>query len=126
MLAIDHVQIAAPPGSEAQARRFFVGLLGLTELPKQGATAASGGIWLNTGSIQLHVGVTSSFVPATKAHVALSTSSSEQLHTLALTLQESGHPVQWDTRLPGVERFFTTDPWGNRLELMSAQAGPSL
>ena len=123
MLAIDHVQIAAPPGSEAQARRFFVGMLGLAELPKQGATAASGGIWLNTGSIELHVGVTSSFVRATKAHVALSTSSSEQLHTLALTLQKSGHPVQWDTRLPGVERFFTTDPWGNRLELMCAQAG---
>ena len=26
------------------------------------------------------------------------------------------HAVRWDTRLPGVARFFTEDPWGNRLE----------
>jgi hypothetical protein len=31
---VDHVQLAAPPGSETEARRFFGGLLGLDELPK--------------------------------------------------------------------------------------------
>jgi hypothetical protein len=34
VLGIDHVQVAAPPGSEGQARRFYGDLLGLPELPK--------------------------------------------------------------------------------------------
>ena len=118
MLSIDHVQLAAPPGCEAAARGFFVGLLGLTEIPKAGQTASSGGIWLRTGSVQLHVGVSSTFSPAKKAHVALRTTSAEQLHALARSLEDSGHHVKWDTRLPGVDRFFTTDPWGNRVELL--------
>jgi catechol 2,3-dioxygenase-like lactoylglutathione lyase family enzyme len=31
---LDHVQIAAPPGCEAAARRFFGDLLGLAEIEK--------------------------------------------------------------------------------------------
>jgi catechol 2,3-dioxygenase-like lactoylglutathione lyase family enzyme len=31
---LDHVQIAAPPGCEAQARRFYGELLGLSEVEK--------------------------------------------------------------------------------------------
>jgi hypothetical protein len=31
--------------------------------------------------------------------------------------------VRWDARLPGVERFFTDDPWGNRVELLAGFAG---
>jgi hypothetical protein len=30
ILAIDHVQVAAPPGCEARARAFYAGALGLT------------------------------------------------------------------------------------------------
>ena len=118
MLAIDHVQIAAPAGCEASARAFFVDLLDLTEIPKQGATAASGGAWFSTGSVQLHVGVMPNFTPATKAHVALRCDSEAALRSLAEALTAAGHAVRWDTRLPGVQRFFTADPWGNRLELM--------
>ncbi len=68
--------------------------------------------------MQLHVGVTADFTPAGKAHVALSAATPEHLRALAAVLSGSGHPVRWDTRLPGVPRFFTADPWGNRLELM--------
>jgi hypothetical protein len=27
--------------------------------------------------------------------------------------------VRWDMELPGVRRFYTSDPWGNRLELLA-------
>jgi catechol 2,3-dioxygenase-like lactoylglutathione lyase family enzyme len=37
---IHHVQIAAPAGSEAQARAFFVDVLGMTEVPKPPNLAA--------------------------------------------------------------------------------------
>jgi catechol 2,3-dioxygenase-like lactoylglutathione lyase family enzyme len=118
MLCIDHVQLAAPPDCESAARAFFGGLLGLTEREKQGETATSGGVWFSAGAVELHIGVTDAFIPARKAHVALRAETQEALSALAGALSAAGHPVDWDTRLPGVRRFFTADPWGNRLELM--------
>ena len=44
MLAIDHIQLAAPPGCEEAARRFFGELLGLEEIPKPEAIRARGGV----------------------------------------------------------------------------------
>jgi catechol 2,3-dioxygenase-like lactoylglutathione lyase family enzyme len=46
MLAgVDHVQVAAPPGCEAEARRFYGELLGLAEIAKPESLAAAGGVW---------------------------------------------------------------------------------
>jgi hypothetical protein len=41
------------------------------------------------------------------------------LRALATRLDHAGAPVRWDTRLPDVTRFYTEDPWGNRLELLA-------
>src|SRR5699024_2182119 len=68
---LDHVQVAAPPGCEAEARAFYGRLLGLAELEKPPALAARGGAWFACGAQQLHVGVAADFTPATKAHPAL-------------------------------------------------------
>src|SRR5262245_61036352 len=59
--AIDHVQIAAPAGCEAEARRFFGGLLELEEVRKPAPLAERGGCWFKVGSMQLHVGVERDF-----------------------------------------------------------------
>ncbi|HEY1522582.1 MAG TPA: hypothetical protein VGF70_06180 [Solirubrobacteraceae bacterium] len=37
IVALDHVQVAAPPGCEADARRLYGELLGLVELVKPAA-----------------------------------------------------------------------------------------
>ena len=118
-LTLDHVQLAAPADCEAAARAFFTGLLGLQELPKPETMAASGA-WFQCADRELHVGVAPGFTPARKAHVALRTESGEGLDFLAARLEGAGHPVRWDARLPGHRRFFTEDPWGNRLELLAA------
>jgi catechol 2,3-dioxygenase-like lactoylglutathione lyase family enzyme len=34
--AIDHVQLAMPVGGEAEARAFYEGVLGISEVPKPG------------------------------------------------------------------------------------------
>jgi catechol 2,3-dioxygenase-like lactoylglutathione lyase family enzyme len=119
VLGIDHVQLAAPPGCEAQARRFYGELLGLSEVPKPQALQARGGAWFQAGAQQLHVGVEESFAPALKAHPALVVAPAG-LDAIAGTLLAAGFPVTWDTALPGVRRFYTADPWGNRLELLAA------
>jgi catechol 2,3-dioxygenase-like lactoylglutathione lyase family enzyme len=115
IVGIDHVQVAAPPGCEEAARRFYGGLLGLPEVPKPPALAARGGVWFSCGAQQLHVGVEEGFVAAAKAHPALRVASVEQLHSLAERLE----PVEWDDSLPGVRRFYARDPWGNRVELLA-------
>jgi catechol 2,3-dioxygenase-like lactoylglutathione lyase family enzyme len=116
---LDHVQVAAPPGCEAEARAFYGRLLGLEELPKPPALAARGGAWFACGAQQLHVGVADDFTPATKAHPALRVSSVKDLDALAERLTSAGAAVHWDDELPGVPRFYTEDPWGNRLELLA-------
>jgi hypothetical protein len=42
-----------------------------------------------------------------------------ELDALALHLTEAGSEVIWDEELPDVRRFFSEDPWGNRIELMA-------
>src|SRR4051794_23993204 len=119
VVGLDHVQIAAPPGCEADARRFYGGLLGLVELEKPAALAARGGAWFALGDgRQLHVGVEADFAPARKAHPALRVGAGS-LEVLAQRLVEAGCEIHWDDALPGVARFYVDDPWGNRLELLA-------
>lgn len=113
--AIDHVQLAAPPGCEEDARRFFGGLLGLEELEKPEPLRARGGVWFRVGSQQLHVGVEESFAPARKAHPAFAASRYDELVT---RLRAAGVEVDDDDALPGVRRCYVADPWGNRIELL--------
>jgi catechol 2,3-dioxygenase-like lactoylglutathione lyase family enzyme len=117
---LDHVQVTAPAGCEAQARRFYGDLLGLAELEKPARLAGRGGVWFALGSgAQLHIGVAEDFVPARKAHPGLRVESLDRLEALGRQLAAVGAPVMWDFELPGVRRFFTADPFGNRLELLA-------
>ena len=117
---IDHAQVAAPPGCEPAARSFYGGLLELAEVDKPPALAARGGCWFRLGGQQLHVGVARAFTPSAKAHPALRVDDTAALETLAKRLQEAGYTVEWDDAIPGADRFYVHDPFGNRLELVSA------
>jgi catechol 2,3-dioxygenase-like lactoylglutathione lyase family enzyme len=112
------VQLAAPPGCEPEARRFYGELLGLAEIEKPPALRARGGAWFALGAQQLHIGVAEPFTPALKAHPAIRVEPSA-LEPLAARLAAAGVDVIWDDALPGVRRFFCSDPWGNRLELLA-------
>ncbi len=116
--ALDHVQVAAPPGCEAAARPFYGELLGLPEMDKPAELRSAGGVWFALDGAQLHVGVDAGFAPARKAHPALRVTL-RRLGQLAARLEGAGAQVTWDHRLPGFRRFFTEDPWGNRLELLA-------
>ncbi len=121
---LDHVQIAAPEGCEAAARRYFGELVGLAEIEKPEPLRARGGAWFALGERQLHVGVERDFEPARKAHVALRVEAAE-LDPLAERLAAAGAPVAWDDALPGERRFYSEDPWGNRIEFLAAAARSS-
>jgi catechol 2,3-dioxygenase-like lactoylglutathione lyase family enzyme len=107
------VQLAAPPGCELAARAFYGDLLGLGELEKPAALRDRGGVWFACGAQQLHIGVEEPFTAARKAHSALVV---DNLDRLAVRLGA----VIWDETIPGVRRFYTDDPFGNRLEFVAA------
>jgi catechol 2,3-dioxygenase-like lactoylglutathione lyase family enzyme len=121
IVGLDHVQIAAPVGCEAEARRFYGAVLGLEEINKPPLLAARGGVWFRAGAHELHVGVAAEFVPAAKAHPALRVSSPDELERLAGVCDGAGADVMWadPEEIPGSIRFFVRDPWGNRIELIA-------
>lgn len=106
------MQLAMPPGGEARARAFYADVLGLKEVPKPANLAGRGGVWFEPG---VHLGVEADFRPARKAHPALEV---EDLATLRQRCEEAGFPPLDDEPLPGYDRFYVYDPFGNRLELL--------
>lgn len=112
---IDHIQLAAPVGSEDQAREFFQGILALEEVEKPEELQKNGGVWFSNGHVDIHVGVEKTFVPAKKAHPAFEVNQIEEFSSF---LQEKGLEIQVDHKLPGAKRFYLHDPFGNRLEFL--------
>ena len=112
---IDHVQLAMPHGGEDEARRFFVGVLGMTEVPKPAHLAISGGCWFSSGTAHIHCGVEQDFTPAQRAHPALLVN---DLPTLVQQLEMAGVPFAPGKPLDGYKRGDVLDPFGNRIELM--------
>ncbi len=113
--AIDHIQLAMPEGREDEARVFYGGLLGLSEIPKPPELAKRGGAWFRNGSATVHLGVEADFRPARKAHPAFVVS---DLAVLVERLRDAGVDVGEDDLLPGYARVYVSDPFGNRIELM--------
>ncbi|WIY76683.1 VOC family protein [Streptomyces anulatus] len=119
LAAVDHVQLAAPPGTEDTLRAFYADALGMAEIPKPPVLAARGGCWFASGPVQLHLGVEEDFHPAEKAHPGLRVTGIE---AYAARLETHGVRVEWDGALPGHRRFYAHDPVGNRLEFLEPQA----
>jgi catechol 2,3-dioxygenase-like lactoylglutathione lyase family enzyme len=115
ILRIEHVQLAMPAEGESQARAFYGGVLGLTEVDKPPALTARGGCWFETGSVKLHLGVEAAFRPARKAHVALLV---QELDAVAARAASLGCEVITEDEDQGRRRRYIYDPFGNRLELL--------
>jgi catechol 2,3-dioxygenase-like lactoylglutathione lyase family enzyme len=118
LVRLDHVQLAMPTGAEADAVAFYVGALGLTEVPKPPVLAARGGCWFESGAVVVHLGVDPAFVPATKAHPAFVV---DDLEGLCSRLAALGISVTDDDALPEVRRCYVADPFGNRIELIASR-----
>jgi catechol 2,3-dioxygenase-like lactoylglutathione lyase family enzyme len=112
---LHHVQLAIPPGGEDASRAFWGGLLGMVELEKPPVLAARGGCWFRGGGLEVHLGVEAAFVPARKAHPGILVS---DLDLLAAELAAAEAVVTWDGEFPGHRRFYSADPFGNRLEFL--------
>ncbi len=114
-IALDHVQLAIPKGGEGHARAFWGGIIGLAEIEKPAALRARGGLWYLLTHGELHLGVQTPFSPARKAHPGFRVT---DINALADRLTAANHPFTWDNALKDRKRFFTTNPFENRLEFL--------
>lgn len=118
IVGLDHIQLAMPPGGESVIRAFCAGLLGLTEIEKPETLRTRGGAWFALADgREMHYGVEADFSPNRKAHPAFA---ADGLDALATRLDEAEFSVTWDDALLPRRRFYSHDPFGNRLEFMEA------
>jgi catechol 2,3-dioxygenase-like lactoylglutathione lyase family enzyme len=112
---LHHVQLLIPPGGEDDARAFYAGVLGMTEVAKPPVLAARGGCWFRGGGWEVHLAPVPGFAPERKAHPGVLV---DGLDGLAAALEAAGHPVEWDPHFPGHRRLYAGDAHGNRLEFL--------
>lgn len=118
---LHHVQLAMPPGQEADARAFYQDALGVPEVRKPVNLAKRGGCWFERGTLKIHLGVEEDFRPARKAHPAFVV---EGLANLRVKLAQAGYALRTDEPLEGYDRVNVDDPFGNRIELMEPTTHP--
>jgi glyoxylase I family protein len=110
---LDHVAIDVTDMDRTRA--FYVGLLGLREIPRP-ASFDFPGAWFETGSAVLHVVSREKIDAEGRRHVCFLVTN---LKDAADAMRLAGFPVTNDGHgtIPGIERFYTVDPDGNRIEI---------
>jgi catechol 2,3-dioxygenase-like lactoylglutathione lyase family enzyme len=113
---IHHVQLTIPNGAEEEARRFYCRVLGLPEIQKPASLTGRGGLWLQVGDHQVHIGVEDGVNRyATKAHIAYEVSNLQEWKRNIATL---GIEIIESIPLSGHDCFEFRDPFGNRVEFI--------
>jgi len=117
---VDHIQLPIPIGAAAQARAFYEGLLGLSEV-RHPALDKPGTLRFSLGwqRLDLSEGFYTGVAP--QAHLALSV---QGLAAIVHRLRQAGVPFE-EAPLDDVARLYVEDPFGTRLELIDALAGIS-
>jgi catechol 2,3-dioxygenase-like lactoylglutathione lyase family enzyme len=115
---LDHVSIIVTDVDRARA--FYAGVLGLTEIPRPRSFDFPGA-WFQVGPEVIHLLGQASPDPRGRRHFCLWVA---DVHSAARHLESRGLPVTWDTKykIDGVDRFFTEDPDGNRVEIQGGDA----
>ena len=122
IVGINHVQITIPAEAVAEARAFYCGLLGLSEVEKPAALRDRGGFWLQVGDRQVHVGIEEGVDRrTTRAHIAYAVVGIDGWRD---RLAAAGVEVIEGIPIPGRDRFEFRDPFGNRVEFIQASPDP--
>ncbi len=116
---LHHAQITVPSDKVDGARDFYLGILGLTELPKPETLLSRGGFWMQIGDVEIHVGVQDGVDRlASKGHLAYQVTHLEQWRA---TLIKHEITILDSIPIVGYDRFEFRDPFGNRVEMIQPQ-----
>ncbi|MEM9161288.1 MAG: VOC family protein, partial [Verrucomicrobiota bacterium] len=112
---LDHVALDVMDVDKAAS--FYGVLLGLKEIARPESFDFPG-LWYELGNTVLHI--VGPRQPSLGAHhIAFWVN---DVHACAETVREAGFQVEWDPyKIVGVDRFFTADPEGNRIEIQGTE-----
>ncbi len=116
VVGLHHVQLAMPEGKEDVAESFYSGVLGLERVTKPPHLEVRGGCWFRSPGVEFHLGVDQDFRAAKKAHPAFLV---DDLAAVRAKLEAAGYEIVLDTQISGFERFYVSDPFGNRIEILA-------
>ena len=114
VLGMNHVTITAPEELATEVLEWYEGCLGLQPVEKPEGTRASGG-WLRAGDQELHVSI-DEHNPPKAAHFALVVDDHQKV---VERLRANKCHIEQASAIPGRHRFFTRDPAGNMVEIVS-------
>jgi len=113
--ALDHVTVQIT--DVERARKFYHEVLGLEEVPRPKSFDFPGA-WFRTSNGLIHLVGQAEPDPASRRHFCLWVKDVKAAYKI---LQEAGFQTQWNTKkIPGIDRFFSYDPDGNRIEFQGS------
>jgi len=119
IVGLDHSFLTIRERGEDEARRFYGDVLGLEEIERPEGLQRSRGVWFQAGGQELHLGTDDAHLPPKRPHAGFRVGSSVELDEVAERLTSNRYDVEWDERIEGRRRFYTRDPFGNRIELLT-------
>lgn len=117
---LQHIAIPHPPGTDAAARAFYGGLLGLQEIAAPTTLQSLGVIWYRLDAeSELHLFVEEPMgQDHSGRHFCLAV---DDIEALRQHLIEAGVIVASDVPIPDRPRYFVRDPFGNLIELTTIE-----
>jgi catechol 2,3-dioxygenase-like lactoylglutathione lyase family enzyme len=119
IVGLDHSFLTIRERGEDEARRFYGDVLGLEEIERPEGLQRSRGVWFQAGGQELHLGTDDAHLPPKRPHAGFRVGSSVELDEVAERLTSNRYDVEWDERIEDRRRFYTRDPFGNRIELLA-------
>jgi catechol 2,3-dioxygenase-like lactoylglutathione lyase family enzyme len=114
---LQHVSSPFPDGRQAEVRRFYGEVIGLTEVPTP-RTLPPELVWYSAGEgLELHM-FPGEGAPGSARHFCLNV---DDLSEARRRLTEAGFEPYDDTPIPNRPRFFCRDPFDNLIEFTSIQ-----
>lgn len=116
VLLLEHVSVTSPEELEDEVIGWYRDLLGLEELEKPPGTRAKGA-WFRVGEQQVHITI-DEHNPAKVSHFGIVV---DDFADVVDRLRASGCHIEQASPIPGRRRFYTRDPAGNRVEIISIE-----
>jgi catechol 2,3-dioxygenase-like lactoylglutathione lyase family enzyme len=115
-MRLQHVSIPFTRGNEEELRAFYGGVLGLEEKRPPQVLDPLGVVWFaaGDGELELHFLPEDAIDTRSGRHFCLDV---DDLDLVRERLAAAGHEVAETSQIPNRARFFTCDPFGNRVEV---------
>jgi catechol 2,3-dioxygenase-like lactoylglutathione lyase family enzyme len=122
VLKLQHASVPMPTGGNDKGRHFYGETLGLTEITPPDVLGTERFVWFAIGDSgdEIHLYTDNRGPNSPGQHVCIQVDDPQAVRE---TLDANGYETADTDAIPNRPRFFTIDPFGNRIEI-SAILGP--